>query len=105
MTPNPATVAPGATIAEAGDLMRELDVRHLPVIEEGALVGMPSDRDFGILDVARLLTEEGNRDTVSRRTDYVGGGDAPGRKLENARRVGVRTLGPAEFEALLAGAR
>jgi hypothetical protein len=38
--------------------MRELDVRHLPVVDGEALVGMLSDRDPGNLDVTRLLTEE-----------------------------------------------
>jgi acetoin utilization protein AcuB len=66
MTPNPSTVAPQASIAEAWDLMRELDVRHLPVVENEALVGMLSDRDIGSLDVARLLTEE-SADALRRR--------------------------------------
>ena len=44
-------------------------------------------------------------DTVSRRTDAVIVGDRPGHKLDDARRLGVRTLGPAELEALLAGRR
>jgi DNA ligase (NAD+) len=44
-------------------------------------------------------------DTVSRRTDAVVVGEAPGRKLEDARRLGVRTLGPGRLEALLAGTR
>jgi acetoin utilization protein AcuB len=59
MTPNPSTVTPQATLAEAWDLMRVLDVRHLPVVEGDILVGMLSDRDLGTLDAARLLTEEG----------------------------------------------
>jgi acetoin utilization protein AcuB len=59
MTSDPATVTPRATIAEAWDLMRELDIRHLPVVDGEALVGMLSDRDLGGLDVTRLLTEEG----------------------------------------------
>jgi acetoin utilization protein AcuB len=59
MTANPATVTPTTTIAEAWDLMRELDVRHLPVVDGGALVGMLSDRDLGTLDVSRLLTDDG----------------------------------------------
>jgi NAD-dependent DNA ligase len=42
---------------------------------------------------------------VSRRTDAVVVGEAPGRKLEDARRLGVRTLGPGRLEALLAGTR
>ncbi len=59
MTPNPVTVMSQASLAEAWDLMRELDVRHLPVVDGDALVGMLSDRDIGSLEVARLLTEEG----------------------------------------------
>jgi CBS domain-containing protein len=59
MTPGPATVTSQATIAEAWDLMRDLDVRHLPVVDGETLVGMLSDRDLGNLDVIRLLTEEG----------------------------------------------
>jgi acetoin utilization protein AcuB len=66
MTRSPATVTPQTTTAEAWDLMRELDVRHLPVVDGEALVGMVSDRDLGNFDVARLLTEEG-ADTLRRR--------------------------------------
>jgi len=56
MTPNPTTVPPHATVAEVWDLMRERAVRHLPVVDRGALVGMLSDRDLAHFDLARLLT-------------------------------------------------
>jgi acetoin utilization protein AcuB len=59
MTPDPVTVTPKTTIAEAWDLMRELDIRHLPVVDGEALVGMLSDRDLGSIEIPRLLTEEG----------------------------------------------
>ena len=59
MTPNPSTVTPQTSIAEVWDLMRVLDVRHMPVVENEALVGMLSDRDLGGLEVTRLLVEEG----------------------------------------------
>lgn len=59
MTPNPSTVTPQTSIAEVWDLMRVLDVRHMPVVENEALVGMLSDRDLGSLEVTRLLVEEG----------------------------------------------
>jgi CBS domain-containing protein len=59
MTPNPATVTPEATVAEAWDLMRELDIRHVPVVKDGNLVGMLSDRDLVYLDVGRVLAAEG----------------------------------------------
>jgi acetoin utilization protein AcuB len=66
MTGNPATVTPQTTVAEARDLMRELDVRHLPVVDGEALIGMVSDRDVGNFDAARLLSEEG-ADALRRR--------------------------------------
>jgi acetoin utilization protein AcuB len=59
MTPDPLTVAPTASIAEVWDLMREVDVRHVPVVQGGALVGMLSDRDLARVDMARLLKVEG----------------------------------------------
>ena len=59
MTASPVTVTSQATIAEALDLMRDLDIRHIPVIERGALVGMLSDRDLAYLDVGASLTDAG----------------------------------------------
>jgi len=59
MTPNPITVTPQATLAEVWDLMREADIRHVPVARGGTLIGMLSDRDLASLDVGRVLTTEG----------------------------------------------
>jgi CBS domain-containing protein len=59
MTPNPIAVTPEATLAEVWDLMREADIRHVPVVQAGVLVGMVSDRDLASLDVARVLTTDG----------------------------------------------
>jgi CBS domain-containing protein len=59
MTPDPLTVTAQASIAEAWDAMRELAVRHVPVVEDGVLVGMLSDRDLAQVDVARVLRVEG----------------------------------------------
>jgi len=59
MTPNPATVSPETTVAEVWDLMRQHAVRHMPVVDRGALVGMVSDRDLAHFDMARVLTTEG----------------------------------------------
>lgn len=59
MTPNPVTVTPTTSIAEAWDLMRELDIRHIPVVQAGVLIGMISDRDLARLDFGRLLSAEG----------------------------------------------
>ena len=59
MTPDPLTVTPKTSLAEAWDLIREAEVRHLPVVEAGILVGMLSDRDLARVDMARLLKTHG----------------------------------------------
>ena len=59
MTRDPTIVVPEASVAEAWDLMRDLDIRHLPVVEGRTLVGMVSDRDFGRMDMASILASEG----------------------------------------------
>ena len=59
MTPHPLTVSPQTSAAEVWDLMRERAVRHLPVVDGGALVGMLSDRDLARFDLGRVLTIEG----------------------------------------------
>lgn len=46
------TVSPGVTIEEANTLMWEQGIRHLPVVEDGRVVGILTDRDL------RLATSE-----------------------------------------------
>jgi acetoin utilization protein AcuB len=46
MTRDVAALSPQATAAEALGLCRERRIRHLPVLEEGRLVGIVSDRDL-----------------------------------------------------------
>jgi len=46
MTPDPITITPKTTVAEALDLMRENKVRRLPVLDKGKLVGIVTDRDL-----------------------------------------------------------
>jgi acetoin utilization protein AcuB len=45
MTPNPITVAHGQTVGKAMELMGRFDIRRLPVIRDGKLTGIISDRD------------------------------------------------------------
>jgi acetoin utilization protein AcuB len=59
MSSNPVTVSPETSVAEVWDLMRERTIRHIPVLDRGALVGMLSDRDPAHFDMARLLNVEG----------------------------------------------
>lgn len=58
MTPDVVTVAPSATVQEALELIREHDIRHLPVMEGDRLVGVATDRDL------RLAIEPGTDTTT-----------------------------------------
>jgi CBS domain-containing protein len=58
MTENPATIRPSDNVVAAMEKMRQLGVRHLPVVdEEGRPVGMVSFRD--IMDLVLMLVEIG----------------------------------------------
>jgi acetoin utilization protein AcuB len=46
MTRKLVTLSPEASVAEALTLCRERRVRHIPILEEGRLVGIVSDRDL-----------------------------------------------------------
>src|SRR6266511_4899292 len=58
MTPSPATVRPDDDLVVAVRRMAELGVRHLPVLEEGRLVGMLSMRDLLGLGLAGTVPEK-----------------------------------------------
>jgi acetoin utilization protein AcuB len=46
MTPLPYTLAPTDSVEHATALLRQHGVRHLPVVSDGAVVGMLSERDL-----------------------------------------------------------
>lgn len=46
MTPNPKIIESEATIADASELMRTYKIRRLPVVDNGQLVGIVTDRDL-----------------------------------------------------------
>lgn len=46
MTKRPTCIQAHQTLREAMHLLTELEVRHLPVIDDGEVVGMLSDRDL-----------------------------------------------------------
>jgi CBS domain-containing protein len=48
MTPNPRTVETNTDAAEASRIMRELNVGSLPVMAEGTLAGIITDRDIAL---------------------------------------------------------
>jgi acetoin utilization protein AcuB len=64
MTTTPVTVTGDTTLAEAADIMRRRLIRHLPVVDEGKLLGVLTDRDvkfvesFADVDPKRITVEE-----------------------------------------------
>jgi acetoin utilization protein AcuB len=60
MTPFPYSIERSASIIAARDMMLRHAIRHLPVMDEGKLVGMVSDRDIRlILDPGIGVVPEG----------------------------------------------
>ena len=63
-------VPPELPLAKAWDLMQELRIRHLPVVQAGALVGILSDRD--------VLLRSNTLPGMFKDTDLVGLAMTPG---------------------------
>ncbi len=58
MTKDLVCVDSTENVGTAMALLAELDVRHLPVVDGGSLVGMLSDRDFRDLGLHRLASPD-----------------------------------------------
>lgn len=57
MTHVPVTIGSEATVAEARDRMTRFGIRHLPVLEDGRVVAMLSDRDLRVAEAVFRETE------------------------------------------------
>lgn len=55
MTPNPRTVSPNDTVQSAAQVMRTEDTGAVPVVENGRVLAMVTDRDI----VVRVVAEGG----------------------------------------------
>ncbi|MFO0622190.1 MAG: CBS domain-containing protein [Polyangia bacterium] len=53
MSTSPHTVRPDLTLADAAAVMREHNIRHLPVLNGGALVGVLSIRDIHLIETLK----------------------------------------------------
>jgi acetoin utilization protein AcuB len=49
MSVSPVTITPSTSVHEAQTLMQQRKIRHLPVLQDGRLVGMISDRDIRLV--------------------------------------------------------
>jgi CBS domain-containing protein len=59
MTREPETMPPGKTAIEALRLMEDGRYRHLPIVEDGKVVGIVSRFDFSGMELDRLDEETG----------------------------------------------
>ena len=59
MTQNPTAMPPGKTAIEALRLMQDGRYRHVPIVDEGKVVGIVSRFDFSGLELDRLDEETG----------------------------------------------
>jgi CBS domain-containing protein len=62
MTPHPVTVDPGMTFGRAMVLMHDKGFRHLPVIEDGRLIGIISARDAVDPELEDFICEQRRRE-------------------------------------------
>lgn len=58
MTPDPVTIGPETLAIEALRLMQEGGYRHLPIVEDGRLLGIVSRKDFWRDEEAEIEREE-----------------------------------------------
>jgi acetoin utilization protein AcuB len=62
MTPSPRTIGEDIPVSTAKEYMRRENIRHLPVLKAGRLVGIISDRDIKVAESFRgpgeLIVEE-----------------------------------------------
>jgi acetoin utilization protein AcuB len=63
MTPNPVSVSAETSLVAAGERMREHGIRHLPILDRGALVGLISERDLAL--IAGIPGIDGDRVAVT----------------------------------------
>ena len=52
MTVDPVTLGPDATLGEAATLMKQEDCGSIPIVQDGRLVGIVTDRDIVIRAIA-----------------------------------------------------
>jgi CBS domain-containing protein len=52
MTPAPCCASPATSIAEVAELMRDNDCGSVPIVDDGCLVGIVTDRDLAIRALA-----------------------------------------------------
>ena len=94
MTTVPVTIRADATLSEAQKVMYQFHIRHLPVLEDGVLVGILSDRDLRLAETFRDVDPEKESVSDAMSLDaYTVSPDAP--LDEVAREMAAKKYGSA----------
>lgn len=97
-------VNPDQTIAEAAQLMAEIDAGSLPVGDNDKLVGMLTDRDIAIRGVAKNCGPDTKvRDVMTKDVKYCYEDEALGHVAKNMGDIQVRRLPVVNREKRLVG--
>ena len=83
MTRNPRTVAPNDSIQRAAAVMKEVDTGFVPIVENGRVVGVVTDRDIVIRAVAAGSYDKPVSAIATRDLVFV----APGDSLRTAEKL------------------
>jgi len=110
MTEHLVTLPPEVSVAEALTLCRKRRIRHIPILEEGRLVGIVSDRDLrdaspalGDPERARTLQEIRVADVMSREVITVDPQDSIENAAQQMYELKIESL-PVVSEGAVAGA-
>ena len=110
MTEHLVTLSPEASVAEALTLCRKRRIRHIPILDEGRLVGIVSDRDLrdasptlGDPERARILQEIRVADVMSREVITVDPQDSIENAAQQMYELKIESL-PVVSEGAVAGA-
>jgi CBS domain-containing protein len=103
MTPAPTTVEANETVVEAARLMASQDVGSLPVVDDGQLVGMVTDRDLALQVLAKDLDPHKTvvASVCSENPVVVGPDDTLDEALQRMAREQVRRLPVVEDRRLV----
>lgn len=77
MTPDPVVADATSSIFEVIERMQEEDIRHMPVLDRGQLVGVVSDRDLKAFSYDAVMSnpEEGAQGRLRRPVSLLMSGD------------------------------
>ncbi len=68
MTPNPTTLGPDDALLQALLAIRSLSIRHIPVVKDGKLVGLITDRTIARVSPSILSTSQEEYNQVFEQT-------------------------------------